>query len=121
MMVDLAAIDAVELISVRLSPDRKQLRLRVRDQMGRAVSLSLPTSWLDTLLNGLPRQVESGTLHSLDSWTLDCPGNGRDLIPTLRTPEGRTVSFVTKRWQVEGMATIAKYGSVDPGPSETVH
>ena len=85
------------------------------------VSLSLPAGWLNTMLNAVPRHVESGTVHPLDSWTMDRLGNGQDLILTLRTPEGKSVSFATKQWQVEGMATIATYGTVAPGPGETVH
>ena len=121
MMVDRAGIDAAELISVRLSPDHKRLRLTLRDGAGRVVALSLPASWLNTLLNAMPRRVESGTVHSLDSWTMDRLGSGHDLILTLRTAEGKSVSFTTKQWQVEGMATIATYGSMGPMPSETVH
>jgi hypothetical protein len=120
-MVDRSGIDAAELINVRLSPDRKRLRLTLRDEAGRMVSLSLPANWLNTLLNAVPRQVESGIVHPLDSWTMDRPGNGRDLILTLRTPEGQSVSFATKQWQVEGMATIATYGTTGPAPNETVH
>ena len=120
-MVERTGIDAAELIGVRLSPDRKRLRLTLRDEAGRTMSLSLPANWLNTLLNAMPRQVENGTVHSLDSWTMDRLGNGHDLILTLRTPEGQSVSFATKQWQVEGMATIATYGSMAPVPGETVH
>jgi hypothetical protein len=120
-MVDRSGIDAAELINVRLSADRTRLRLTLRDEAGRMVSLSLPAGWLNTLLNAVPRQVESGTVHPLDSWTMDRLGDGRDLVLTLRTPEGKSVSFATKQWQVEGMATIATYGSMAPAPGETVH
>jgi hypothetical protein len=48
-------------------------------------------------------------------------GNGQDLVLTLRTPEGQSVSFAMKPWQVEGMATIAHYGNSGRAPGTTVH
>jgi hypothetical protein len=112
---------ATELISLRLSPDRKSLRLRLRDQAGRIVELSLPGSWLNSMRNAMPLQVESGTVHPLDSWSMDRAGNGQDLVLTLRTPEGIAFSFTTKPWQLEGMATIATYGNASPSAVKTVH
>jgi hypothetical protein len=114
-------IDVTELISVRLSADQKHLKLTLRDDNGRVVSLSLPARWLNTLQNAMPRQVESGTVHPLDSWSIDRYGNGHDLILTLRTPEGVAVSFAAKPWQVEGMATIATYGCAESGSDGTIH
>jgi hypothetical protein len=112
---------ATELISLRLSPDRKSLRLKLRDRAGRIVKLSLPGNWLNTMRDAMPSQVESGTVHPLDSWSMDRAGNGQDLVLTLRTPEGIAVSFTTKPWQLEGMATIATYGKTGPSPVKTVH
>jgi hypothetical protein len=120
-LVDPLRLDAAELISVRLSHDPRRLRLKLRDQAGRVVVLSLPGNWLNTQQNVLPRQVESGTVNKLDSWSMDRVGNGQDLVLTLRTPEGIAVSFTAKRWQVEGMATIATFGNSEPAPVETVH
>ncbi len=114
-------IEASELIGVRMSPDGKRLRLRVRDQTGQAVSFSLPTCWLNTLLNALPQSTSPSTVHPLDSWSMDRVGNGQQLVLTLRTPEGQAVSFAMKSWQVEGMATIATYGSSVQAPETTVH
>jgi hypothetical protein len=76
---------------------------------------------LNALQNVMPRQVESGTVHELDSWSKDRVGNGQDLVLTLRTPQGIAVSFTTKPWQVEGMATIATYCNSEPAPIERVH
>jgi hypothetical protein len=52
---------------------------------------------------------------------MDRAGNGQELVLTLRTPEGIAVSFTTKPWQLEGMATIATYGNAGPLPVKTVH
>ncbi|WP_428484592.1 hypothetical protein [Rhodopila sp.] len=120
-MVDPTGIDANELVSVALSPDRKRLRLRLKDQLGRTVALLLPASWLNTIQGALPRQLESGIAHPLDSWSMDRDGNGQDLILTLRTPEGLAVSFTAKPWQVEGMATLATYGNLSRTHVKTVH
>jgi hypothetical protein len=98
-------IDAAELIGVGVSSDGKRLRLRVRDQSGQTVSFSLPACWLNTMLNALPRSCGTDTVHPLDSWSMDRVGNNRDLVLTLRTPEGHAVSFTMKPWQVEGVAT----------------
>lgn len=120
-MDDPLRLDATELISVELSRDRQCVRLRLRDRSGRVVTLSLPGNWLNALQSVMPRQVESGTVHKLDSWSMDRVGNGQDLMLTLRTPEGIAVSFTAKPWQVEGMATIAAYGNSEPAPAQTVH
>ena len=112
-------IEATELISVLVSTDGTRLRLRVRDQDGRTVSFSLPTRWFNSILNALPRASEPERVHPLDSWSMD--RSGQDLVLTLRTPEGQAVSFAMKPWQVEGMATIATYGSSGRTSGTTIH
>jgi hypothetical protein len=114
-------IDATELISARLSPDRTRLLLTLRDQDGKSASLSLPTDCLNAVLTALPRQIEAGTVQPLDTWTMNTAENGQDLVLTLRTPDGRAVSFVTKPWQVEGMATIATYGRSSATTPKSIH
>src|ERR1700739_3476437 len=104
-------IDATELLGLRLSSDGTRPRLRVRDQQGQTVTVSLPVCWLTAMLNALPQTTNGGSAHPLDSWSMDRSGNGKDLVVTLRTPEGHAVSFTMKPWQVEGMATIATYGN----------
>ena len=113
-------IEATELLGLRLSADGKCLRLRVRDQNGQALSLSLPVCWLNLMLNALPRTTGVDTIHALDSWSMDRLNDGQDLVLTLRTPKGQSVSFSMKPWQVEGMATIATYGT-SGRPQTTVH
>lgn len=120
-MDDPLSLDATELTSVQLSHDRQCLQLQLRDQTGRVVTLSLPANWLNALQNAMPREVESGSVHKLDSWSMDRAGNGQELVLTLRTPEGIAISFTAKPWQVEGMATIATYGNSEPAPAKTLH
>ncbi len=120
-MTNPPVLDAVELISVRLSGDCKSLQLKLRDQTGQAMTLSLPADWLNTMLNAMPRQLETGTIHPLDSWSIDRSGNGQDLVLTLRTPHGVAVSFAAKPWQLAGMTTIATYGADGPGSKPTIH
>jgi hypothetical protein len=114
-------IDATELISLVLSSDGKRLRLRVRDQNGQTVSFTLPACWLNAMLNALPRSFGPETVHPLDSWSMDRVGNGQDLVLTLRTPDGKAISFAMKPWQVEGMATIATYGNAGRTSGPTLH
>jgi hypothetical protein len=120
-VADPTMLDTVELISVQVSPDRKSLRLKLRDGNGRTVALSLPANCLNTILNALPRELEIGPVHQLDSWSLARIDDGGDLVLTLRTPEGLAISFATKPWQLQGMATIAHYGTSGPGPEDTIH
>ena len=114
-------IDATELIDVRMSADGKSLRLCVRNQSGQRVSFSFPADWLNAMLNAVPQAHRPDTVHPLDSWSMDRIGNGQDLVLTLRTPEGRVISFAIKSWQVEGMATIATYGRSRQTPDRTLH
>ncbi len=114
-------IEATELLGLHLSSDRKYLRLRIRDQAGGPVTVSLPTCWLNAMLTALPRSPGPDTVHSLDSWSIDRIGTGQDLVLTLRSPEAQAVSFAIKPWQVEGMATIAMYGNAGTTPPTTVH
>jgi hypothetical protein len=120
-MTEPSDIEAVELDSVNLSMDGQRLRLRVRDQSGRTVRLTLPASWLNSMLNAVPRSAGDGVVHPLDSWSLDRTPNDQDLVLTLQTAEGKAVSFAMKRWQVEGMATIATYSSAAGSTQRTVH
>jgi hypothetical protein len=114
-------IDAEELLSVRLSLDGRRLRIRVRDKTGGFATLSLPSEWLNELLKAVPRQALGGSVHRLDSWSMDrtCPGG--DLVLTLRTPKGQAVSFAAKAWQFEGMATVATFGAGKGVPKERLH
>jgi hypothetical protein len=113
-------IDATELIQAKLSPDSTRLQLTLRDQDGQSVSLSLPLACLNTILTAAPRQAATDEVHRLDSWTMDHAEAGNDIVLTLRTPEGLAISFNTKRWQIEGMATIATYG-MRPTSAKRLH
>jgi hypothetical protein len=114
-------IDGTELIDVRMAPDGKHLRLRLRDQSGQALTFSLPACWLGKMLNALPPSSGTETIHPLDSWSMDRAPDSQDLVLTLRTPEGQAVSFAMKPWQVEGMATIATYGNSGHTAGTTIH
>ena len=85
-LTDRVKIDATELVDVRLSADHTRLLLRLRDQAGQSVSLSLPTACLNTMMTAMPQQVDTGTVHSLDTWTMVPGKNGKGLALTLRTP-----------------------------------
>ena len=120
-LADRVRIDAAELLDARLSADRMRLVLRLRDQAGQSISLSLPTACLNTVLTAMPQQVETGTVHPLDTWTMGPAENGQDLVLTLRTPQGLAISFTAKRFQVEAMATVATYGRTHPPTAKSIH
>jgi hypothetical protein len=114
-------IDATELDGVRLSSDGSRLILLLRDARGEKVSLSLPVNCLNAVLTATPRCAPMGERHSLDTWSMEPAENGRDMILTLRTPEGLAVSFAIKPWQVQGMATIATFGQPSETPPKSIH
>ena len=99
-----AMIEPTELIGLRLSSDRTCLRLRVLDQSGQTVTVSLPVSWLNRVLSTLPQTSGPDAVYPLDSWSMARLSNGQDLVLMLRTQEGQAVSFAMKPQQVEGMA-----------------
>jgi hypothetical protein len=114
-------IDTTELLSIRLSPDGKQLHLKLRGDADQTIALTLPVNCLNAMLKTLPRDIEHGAVRTLDSWAMALADNGQDLILTLRTSEGRSASFVTKPSQVQGMATVATYGCNQRATSKTIH
>jgi len=120
-MTDRSRVDASRLEGVRLSPDGSRLILLLRDEMGQKVSLSLPTSSLNEVLSALPRPPETGTVHEVDSWNIGLAGNGNGVILTLNTPEGVAMSFNVKPWQVQGMATVATYGTTRETARRSIH
>ena len=120
-MTDRSRIDTAELDGVRLSPDGSRLILLLRDTAGQKVSLSLPTHCLNTVLTAAPQSAEAGTVHAVDTWSMALAENGRDMILTLRTPEGMAISFTVKPWQVQGMATVATYGSTREPANRSIH
>jgi hypothetical protein len=120
-LADRVRIDATELLDVRLSSDRTRVVLKLRDQGGQSVSLSLPTACLNTVMTAMPQQIDAGTVHPLDTWTMQPGENDQVLVLTLRTPQGLAISFTTKPGQVEAMATIATYGRTLPRAAKTIH
>lgn len=111
-MIERRRIEASELIDVRLSHDGSRLLLTMRDQGGASVSLFLPTMNLNTILAALPGPPETGVVHPLDGWSIRRAENGGEYLLTLRTAEGRSISFATKPWQMEGMATLTAHGGL---------
>ena len=119
-MTDRSKIDA-ELDGVRLSPDGLRLILLLRDRGGQKLSLSLPTSCLNAVLAAAPPPVGSGIVQSVDAWNLMPAENGQDMILTLCTAEGKAMSFIIKPWQVDGIATVATYGSTRGRAGRSTH
>jgi hypothetical protein len=120
-LADKVKIDADQLTEARLSEDAARVHLTLLDQDGQRISLSLPVDCLNTIITALPGRADPGTIHKLDTWNMGTAGNGQDLLLTLRTPQGLAISFTLKPWQVEGMATIATYGSAARSSMKTVH
>jgi hypothetical protein len=114
-------IDAAGLIRAEPSADGTRINLRLLDQAGHTVSVSLPASCLNAVITAIPQRIENGAVHPLDTWSMVLADNGQDLLLTLRTAEGLAISFTTKPWQVEGMATIATHGISRRTPAKPVH
>jgi hypothetical protein len=117
----LVKIDVIQVTEVRLSADGARVMLVMLDDAGQRISLSLPVTCLNAVLSVSPRHAEPGAVHKLDSWNMGVAENGQDLLLTLRTPEGLVISFTLKPWQVEGMATIATYGSSHRSQPKSLH
>lgn len=120
-MADKVKIDADQLTEVRLSADGVRVLLALLDGTGQKVSVSLPANCLNALVSAVPRQMDPGVVHKLDSWSMSTAENGHDLLLTLRTPEGVAISFTLKPWQIEGMATIATYGNSQRTQPKILH
>jgi hypothetical protein len=120
-MTDRSRIDAAELDGVRLSPDGLRLILLLRDTAGRKVSFSLPTNCLSSMLTAVPHPPDADTVHAVDTWHIALAENGHDMVLTLRTSEGMATSFTIKRWQFQGMATVATYGSTREPATRSIH
>jgi hypothetical protein len=118
---ELDKIDVDQVTEVRLSSDGTRVTLTLLDQAGNKVLLSLPTGCLNSLVTAVPRQVDPGSVHRLDSWAMETTDDGGDLLLTLRTPDGVAISFAVKPWQVEGMATIATYSGLPRPVRKMVH
>jgi len=114
-------IDAISVIDVRLSHDGEHVHLRLRDAAGKVTALSLPAACLNAILAVLPCRVEPGSVHPLDTWSMAPSPNGQELVLTLCTPEGQSVAFTTKPYQVQGMATIATYGRGRKRRHKSIH
>jgi hypothetical protein len=120
-LADKVKVDADQLTEVRLSADGARLNMDLLDSKGQKVSLSLPTNCMNAMLSALPRHAKPGSVHKLDSWNMGVAENGQDLLLTMRTQEGLAISFMLKSWQVEGMATIATYGSSQRAQPKSLH
>jgi hypothetical protein len=114
-------IDATSVIDVRLSQDGQRVHLRLRDAAGQVTSLSLPAACVNAVLTALPRRVEPGSVHPLDTWSMTPAPNGQQFLLTLCTPEGQSVAFTTSPHQVQGMATIATYGRGSERRHKSIH
>jgi hypothetical protein len=119
-MNDPVDIDAVELVSVRPSGDGRRLTVRVRDSAGKTRRMSLPASWLDSLLTALPWTRHGEEAHELSSWSMEAASGGA-LLLTLRAPTGEVFSFTVRPWQIAGMATLATHGGLGRNETTTLH
>jgi hypothetical protein len=120
-VTDKVKIDAQQVTEVRLSEDATRVTMTLLDATGNKVLLALPADCLNAVLSVVPRRAAPDVVHRLDSWSMGVAENGQDLVLTLRTPEGTATSFTLKPWQVEGMATIATYGSAQRSPPKMLH
>jgi hypothetical protein len=120
-VADKVRIDATQLAEIQLSDDATRVTMTLLDASGQKVLLSLPADCLNAVLSVVPRQAAPDVVHRLDNWSMGAAENGQDLLLTLRSPEGVAISFTLKPWQVEGMATIATYGSAQRSSAKTLH
>lgn len=113
-------IEAAALDALRLTPDGARLVLDLSDAAGGKMTLSLPASSLDALLQAMPPSLPRGAGHALETWTMTPAENGRDVILTLRTSEGLALSLAVTSWQAESMATLVAFRRRD-GRTKSLH
>lgn len=120
-MADRRRVDAVDLVHAWLSDDGQRLHLKLLERDGRTITISVPLVCLTTILMSVPQKIDPDEAPTLAAWTMTPAGNGDDLVLTLRTPDGRSVSFLTRRSQIEGMATIATHSQPARPAVKRVH
>ncbi len=104
-------IDASELHHIEISRDGQRICLCVRDDAGRAASMSLPIDCLNTVLTAVPRTDKdllagaADQVYRVDSWSLARDEAG--LVLQLHLPDGSKIAFGMKSWQLTAMASLA--------------
>jgi len=103
-------IDAAELSGVEITDDGQRLCLRLRDRAGRLASVSIPVDSVNTVLSAVPRAASElpggqGEPYPLDGWSLASVDHG--LVLTLQLPDGATIAFAVRPWQIAAMASLA--------------
>jgi hypothetical protein len=121
-------IRGVQLTTFDVAPDGESVAIHVTDDQGSPSTLVLPTECLNALMMTLPDIVRRSlqarygdpsmrVVYPVGSWSLErsaVPGN---VIVTLRTPDGFSVSFglspleLLRMW-TQGASTAAEPGGV---------
>jgi hypothetical protein len=114
-------IDAAEVNGVDVIDDGLRLRLRLRDQDGRAASVSLPADSLGAVLAAALRDAGEppagqGAVQRLEGWSLRRGEHA--LLLTLSLPGGATITLAVQPWQIAAIASLAGQGLAgqDSGP-----
>lgn len=113
-------LDAAEILDVRLDIGRDRLRLRMRLDNARTCVVSVPCRALDAVVSALPCPPCGCEAQGVASWEIS-HSSTEDILLTLRTPQGQAFVFAFKPWQMNGIATLARYGRLDAAPRGTQH
>jgi hypothetical protein len=97
-------IDVASLTTCLVTPGGQRIRLNFEDSRGRPATLSLPSPCVQQLVMTLPHLLSTALkaqhgdqsarlVFPLDEWRLETAAGSKDLILTLKTPDGFEVAF----------------------------
>ena len=122
----MTVIRGVELTTFDVASDGESVSIHVKDERGDPATLTLPSDCLHALLMTMPEIVRRSlqarfrdpamrVVYPVGSWTLEksvVPGN---VIVTLRTPDGFSVSFGLSPLELLQMWTQSASTTVEAG------
>ena len=123
-------MDVASLTSCQVAPDGHCVRLNFEDALGRPAALKLPSSCVHQLVMTLPHLLSKAlqaqyadrslrAVFPLSEWRLEVAAGSKELILTMRTPEGFEVVFSLSAGAMAGLTSVIEEHSsgAEPGPT----
>jgi hypothetical protein len=124
-------IDVASLTTCQVAPDGHYVRLNFEDALGRPAALKLPSSCVHQLVMTLPQLLSQAlqaqyadrslrAVFPLGEWRLEVVAGSKELILTMRTPEGFEVAFSLSAAAIAGLTSVIEEHSSGAKPGPTV-
>lgn len=117
VLVELQMVDKVRVAALTTSEVGEggtEIRLCMRDEAGREVTLEFPAALAASLILTLPRLMErcvqqlrgdaTRLVFPMQCWALEGADETENFILTLRTPDGFSVAFAVSKDDARGLA-----------------